>query len=293
MEKKTILITGITGFLGRNLILSLINEYNIIGIYHSESKFALFKRSNDISNCIFYKSDISNIDEFNKLLNKIFSLYHINYVIHSAAMKHVDICEQNIMLAINTNLFSSNALVDKCRLEKIDNLIGITTDKSIEPCNVYGYSKLLMQKIIFNNNYNCYQGANFFWSDGSVLDIWMDQMKFNLPLTITSLDHIRYYNYIGHVSNLIKLNLNNNKNIILPDYVLKISNKVLFEAFKKYFNYHNHKFIEFSNEKDIEVLDENIVNIYELDLNQTIKLIDLCFKNKSYDEYIKFENEIF
>ena len=292
MTRKTILITGSTGFLGRALVLNLKNDYNIIGLFHSESKYALFKRSYDLNNCKFYKSDLSDPTYFKMLLEEIFEDNKIDYIIHCAAMKHVDICEDNEIIALNTNIYSSKILASISKKYNLENMIAITTDKSIEPVNIYGYSKLIMQKIIQKYNYICYQGANFFWSDGSVLDIWLDQKKYNLPLTITSFEHTRYYNYIGHVSNLIKENLDKDS-LILPNYVFKISNKILFEAFTKYFNYFDHKFINFDNEKKIELIDNNIKIIFNLDFDDTIQLIDIHYKNKNFEEYLTFEKELF
>ena len=112
---KTILITGITGSLGRILTNQLVlsGEYNIIGIYNSEQKYAHFKRTNKFNNIKCYKINISD-SRFSEELDHIFRTSEIDYVIHSAAMKHVDICEENMKLAINTNVIASETLVKKC-----------------------------------------------------------------------------------------------------------------------------------------------------------------------------------
>ena len=73
-----------------------------------------------------------------------------------------------MLIAINTNIIASETLIKCFRLNNIDNLIALSTYKSIEPCNIYiyiyiyGYSKLIMQKIILDNDYSIYQGLSFF-----------------------------------------------------------------------------------------------------------------------------------
>ena len=293
IQDKVILITGVLGFLGKNLLFKTYKNNTIIGLYHSESTYALFKRTFPSKNCFFYKSDISNIEHFSTLLENIFTKFSVDYVIHTAAMKHIDICENNINLVIYTNILGSQILAQKCKIHKIKNLIGITTDKSIQPYNTYGYSKLMMEKIILENNFNVYQGANFFWSTGSVLDIWHQQIKNESPLSITSFSHIRYYNYIGYITDLLINNIGNtDTKILLPKYVFKIDNKTLFDAFSSYFNYNNYKFVPFSNEKQIELLDIKVKNIYKLNTVLTKELINIQYKNLGIKYYLEFLKKV-
>ena len=94
---KNILITGITGSLGRTLCKALLNknDFNIIGIYNSEQKYAHFKRDILFKNIKCYKINISNNNDLYKSLEFIIKSHNINYIIHSAAMKHVEICNYN------------------------------------------------------------------------------------------------------------------------------------------------------------------------------------------------------
>ena len=277
---KTVLITGITGSLGRILTNQLVlsGEYNIIGIYNSEQKYAHFKRTNKFNNIKCYKINISD-GRFSEELDHIFRTSEIDYVIHSAAMKHVDICEENMKLAINTNVIASETLVKKCVEYKVKNLIALSTDKSLEPCNVYGYSKLLMQNHVLSHNYAVYQGANFFWSDGSVLDIWKEQMLLNRPLTVTNLDHIRYFNTIDDVATIIINNLDT-KGIILPNFVYVIKLRDLYNAFIKHYEYD--KFITTgcnNYEKNIEQLDDDIKIRISIDEDKILELIRQYLNN--------------
>jgi UDP-2-acetamido-3-amino-2,3-dideoxy-glucuronate N-acetyltransferase len=273
--KKNVLITGITGSLGRELCKELLitDKYNIYGIYNSENKYAYFKR-----NILFKDKDIIcfkiNIEseDFKNDIDYILNKNKIDYVFHCAAMKHVDICEFNIIKAIKTNIIASEIIVKSCKLHNIKNFIGLSTDKSIEPCNIYGYSKLIMQKNILYNEYSVYQGANFFFSDGSVLDIWMKQMSMKQKLTVTNLEHKRYFNTLNYVSKLLIENIDKNNKIILPDHVYLIIMKDLLDAFMEFFNYYEYIIIESNNEKIIEDIDNSIKNIILID---KLKIKDL------------------
>ena len=255
-----ILITGVTGSLGRTLCQSLINEkkHQIYGIYNSEEKYAHLKRNLNMEKIKCIKCNIAN-NEFNEEISFILSKFEIDYVIHSAAMKHVDICEDNPAEAVKTNVLASEKLVKNCMLHNVKNLIALSTDKTIAPCNIYGYSKLMMQNIVLRNGYSVYQGANFIWSDGSVLRIWLNQMQKGKPLTVTNLKHIRFFNSLDYVSELIIKNIDISNKIFLPEYVYEVSLKDLLEGFMEFYSYYNYKIIGSDPmEKEVEDIQSSI-----------------------------------
>ncbi|AYV85814.1 MAG: 4 epimerase [Satyrvirus sp.] len=170
-----ILITGITGFFGRNFVNYLIEnkiECLIIGTAHSECKLAYFKKS--FPQIKTYIIDLSS-ERFELDFESIIKTHNINYIIHSAAMKHVDICQENPLMALRVNTIASDILIKVAKKNNVKNVIALSTDKSNNPCNTYGMCKYIMQENVLANGYSVYQGANFFWSDGSVLDIWFNQ----------------------------------------------------------------------------------------------------------------------
>lgn len=274
---QNILITGITGFLGRNLVKYIKEKslpYNIFGIGNSEKKIVLFKKT--YPNVKLYKYNITDPD-FQKELALILQRDKIDYVIHSAAMKYVDICEMNPIETIKTNVYASKIIIDVCTQYKIKNMISLSTDKSNTPFNVYGMSKNIMERMTLARGYTVYQGANFFGSDGSVIDIWFNQKCNNQPLTVTDLNHIRYFNDIGHICDKIIKGLDS-KLIILPDFVYKIQLSTLLNAFKTKFNYEKIQIVgKTLYEKTIEELDPAITDIRELDVDATIQLLNEYF----------------
>ena len=269
---NNILITGVTGSLGRAICRTLLKKGNfkIYGIYNSEGKYAHLKRNIDMKNIKCIKCNISNSD-FSEQIKFILSKYKIDYVIHSAAMKHVDICEDNPAEAVKTNVIATETLVKQSIIHEVKNLIALSTDKTLEPCNIYGYSKLMMENIVLHNGFSVYQGANFIGSDGSVLEIWLNQMNRGMPLTVTNLKHIRFFNSLDYVAELIIKNLKIRNKILLPDYVYQVSLKDLLSGFMEFYSYKNYKIIgSDSMEKEIEVIQDSIKNRIKADKNTVI-----------------------
>jgi len=142
-----------------------------------------------------------------------------------------------------------------------------------------------MEKIIAQNKYSIYQGVNFFWSDGSVLDIWYRQIKRNESVCITNLNQDRFYSRIEDICNDIINNLTTKNKIILPTNIFKINLRNLYEAMITLFDYNNDKLYIMGsryNEKQIENLHinqklqeipeytkENIISLLKLTLKET------------------------
>ena len=281
MSDYNFLITGITGFFGRNFVDKVITKYpssKIVGTAHSESKLAFFKKI--FPDVKIYLIELSNPD-IEITFDKIVKTHKINYIIHSAAMKHVDICQENPTMANLVNVVASNKLIQIAKNNKINNMIALGTDKSNDPCNIYGHTKKIMQDNVIKNNYSIYQSANFFWSDGSILDIWFNQYIRNKPITIRNPGHVRFFNTIDYVSSRILDNINcEGGTIMSPKYVYIVKIGDLLEAFRTYFNYHKVEFIPtYEYEKLIEKLSDDEIKKIETNVDDLIKLIDVYYKN--------------
>ena len=250
---------------------------SIFGTAHSECKLAYFKKSfPDIKTYII---DLSS-DRFESEIESIIVTHHIDYIIHSAAMKHVDICQENPMMAFRVNTIASDTLVKVAKRNHVKNVIALSTDKSNNPCNTYGIAKYIMQENVLANGYCVYQGANFFWSDGSVLDIWFEQFTKKKPLTVRNIQHRRYFNTIDHVCDRIFKHLDKETTIILPDHVYLIKLKDLLEAFMEYFHHYDVQYTsQYDYEKEIEILKDEITNKIELSKEELTILIDTHYKN--------------
>ena len=267
---KTILITGISGFLGRNIFINYRNKYKFIGICNSEKKMSFL--IDNYKDLILYKKNIAS-ENFLVELENIFLNHKIDYVIHCAAMKHIDICENNKLLCLKTNIFATDSIIKISKKYNVSNMIAISTDKTINPTTTYGMSKLIMERLVLENGYSVFRGVNFFGSDGSVLEKWLYNHLKGEPINITNLEHERYYNDILYIGNEIMENLNIKNKVFEPKHILKIKLKVLYEAFKKIFpnvqvnvigNRKFEKIIEEVNLKGVEIKELNIDNVLDL-----------------------------
>jgi len=113
-------------------------------------------------------------------------------VFHAAALKHVDLSEYNPFEAVSTNVLGTQNLVDAAINENVQCVVGISTDKAVNPINTMGATKLLSEKIITSapvgfskTKFCCVRFGNVLNSNGSVIPIFNIQISEGGPLTIT------------------------------------------------------------------------------------------------------------
>lgn len=268
---KNILVTGGAGFLGKNL-LSFLKEkgYNVFCLDNAEDNLVKLEKFFNIKNTIF--ADIST--DFD-IIEEEFKKNKFDVVIHAAALKHVHICEKFKKKAYNVNVIGTQNIVDLCKKYNVKNMLFISTDKSLNYKNYYGMTKHIAENYVFKNNYKVFRGVNFFYSTGSVLDIWEKQLLNKKSLTVTKEDCFRYFNTVEEVCNVIYADLFSDKKIIIPKSCFKISIKKLLFSFQKFYNYNS--FIEIplgSYEKIIEEID-NSIDVKELDTNSILEKIKI------------------
>ena len=177
-----ILITGGTGTVGRSLIKQNNHEY--INVSRNEKNIAELKR--DFPNVKCY---VGNIEDKGLLL-RVFKDVKPDVVVHSAAMKHIDLMEQNPIAGCNVNVLGSLNVVEASILNEIPITIGISTDKACLSQSVYGSSKYLMERVFMNSNndttkFSLTRFANVAHSNGSVLPFWLKLKKEGKPLKLT------------------------------------------------------------------------------------------------------------
>ena len=177
-----VLITGGTGTVGKALIAQNDNEY--ISISRNEENIANLKR--DYPNVKCY---VGNIED-KSLLLRVFKEVKPDVVVHSAAMKHIDLMELNPIAGCNVNVMGSLNVVEASIINDIPITIGISTDKACLSESVYGASKYLMERVFMNTNtdenrFSLTRFANVAHSAGSVLPFWLKLKKEGSPLKLT------------------------------------------------------------------------------------------------------------
>lgn len=174
---KTILITGGTGFLGRNLALKLKNEYRVVltGRNNKQNLFA-----SKYTGCEVAPLDISNIES----VRDVFVEFKPDIVIHAAATKFVDLAEKYPMECVDVNVLGSQNVARVAVEREIPVVVGISTDKAAPPVrNIYGMSKSVMERIFCAmdgksaTKFTAVRYGNVAWSTGSVLTIWKKMLE--------------------------------------------------------------------------------------------------------------------
>ena len=210
---KKILITGGTGYLGRNLALFYKKKYKVfIGARNNKQNFLV----KNLTNCEVVPLDVSNIESVNDCLN--YSKPDI--VIHAAATKFVDLSEKFPFECIDINIVGSANIARACINKKIPTVIGVSTDKASPPIkNIYGLSKSCMERLFSSiepygkTKFICVRYGNVTWSTGSVLPIWKQMFNKNKTILTTGPNMRRFFFSVDEAVSLI-------------DQALKLKNKL-------------------------------------------------------------------
>ncbi len=195
---KTILITGGTGSFGTNFIKIFLNQYKVkrIRVYSRDEQkqsVLLNQYKNDVD-CFI--GDVRDKDRLRRAMEGV------DIVLHAAALKMVQSCEYNPFETIKTNILGSMNVID-CALDMgIYKLLAISTDKAAAPLNLYGATKMCMEKLFVNaNNYrgikktkiSCVRYGNVAGARGSVIPLWRENIKNNIPIILNNRKSTRFW----------------------------------------------------------------------------------------------------
>lgn len=186
MKKETCLITGITGTLGTVVSKILLsNGFNVIGISRDELKQQNFIKHPNLK---LYIGDIKDLDSLMEIKERIDCIFHF------AAMKHVDVCNNNINEAIKTNITGTQNILNFQKINMVEKVIFTSTDKAFRPLNLYGKTKSVSESLVLQNQNNvvCRYG-NVFGSRGSVIYKFLETLKNEKKVYITNKSMTRYY----------------------------------------------------------------------------------------------------
>lgn len=182
LNGKNILITGGTGSFGKKFLEMIFERYkpNKVIIYsRDEYKQSVMKDEYadkiDMSKVRFFIGDVRDKDRLFRAFE------NVDYVIHAAAMKQVPTCEYNPMEAVKTNIHGAQNVIDAALDRNVKRVVALSTDKAVNPINLYGGTKLVSDKLfIAANAYAGYKETRFSvvrygnvaGSRGSVIPIW-------------------------------------------------------------------------------------------------------------------------
>ena len=187
-KNKTILITGGTGSLGKKLISIFLKKYNLnklIIFSRDEQKQDKIKKKFNNKKLRFFIGDIRDNERLN------FAFKKVDFIIHTAALKHVPIAEYNPFEAVKTNILGSQNVINASIQNNVKLVIALSTDKASSPVNLYGATKLASDKLfVAANNYSAnlskfsvVRYGNVFGSRGSVVPHLMSLKSSTFKLT--------------------------------------------------------------------------------------------------------------
>lgn len=269
-----VLVTGATGFLGKYVVKELLNNpHDVVALGNSEIRAKHFEGI--FKEVPLYLHDLSHEYGY---LKKIIKKHDIEYIIHCAALKHVNLCESNVLRAVEVNVEGTKNIIRAANETNIKNIIGVSTDKSINPSCIYGTTKKLSEEMLKSQNFGIFQGVNYFYSTGSVLEIWETQMRKAQRITANK-TAIRYFASVQDIAKTIVNNLDT-KSVFSTKECYKIRISDLQKAFSNFYKYNKtEEYSLLSIEKNIEELPEN-VRVIEPSIDDICELIREYKKNE-------------
>lgn len=194
LNGKTILITGGTGSFGKSFTKYVLENYNPKKIIiYSRDEFKQFNMANQLKQykdkLRFFIGDVRDRERLYRAFEGV------DYVVHAAAMKQVPACEYNPIEAVKTNINGAMNIIDAALDKNVKRVVALSTDKAVNPINLYGGTKLVSDKLFISAN--AYAGAkdvcfsivrygNVAGSRGSVIPFFRDIVKNGgnkLPIT--------------------------------------------------------------------------------------------------------------
>jgi UDP-N-acetylglucosamine 4,6-dehydratase len=197
LKDKTLLITGGTGSFGNAVLNKFINsDIKEIRIFsRDEKKQEDMRIELNSSKVKFYIGDVRNFDSINPAVDGV------DYIFHAAALKQVPSCEFYPLEAVKTNILGTENVLNAAKQNNVEKVICLSTDKAVYPINAMGVSKAMMEKIMgakarisqnTNTIYTCTRYGNVMASRGSVIPLFIKQIKEGKAITITDPNMTRF-----------------------------------------------------------------------------------------------------
>lgn len=198
-HNKVVLVTGGTGSFGKKFIQVMLDEYHpakIIVFSRDELKQHEMRSAGfDHPSLRYFIGDVRDAQRLRRAFNGV------NIVVHAAALKQVPACEYNPMEAIKTNILGSGNVIDAALDAGVERVLALSTDKAVNPVNLYGATKLSAEKLLVQSNayaggtatrFSCVRYGNVVGSRGSVVPVFIKQRQ-NGKVTITDERMTRFW----------------------------------------------------------------------------------------------------
>ena len=205
-KNKILLITGGTGSFGNVVLRKFLNtEIKEIRIFsRDELKQDDMRKLYNNDKLKFYIGDVRDKNSIDDAMRGV------DYVFHAAALKQVPSCEFYPMQAVKTNIIGTENLLNSAINAGVKKVIALSTDKAVYPINAMGISKAMMERVIVSKGRNvkdtmiaCTRYGNVMASRGSVIPLFIDQIKNGKPITITDPNMTRFLMSLDQAVDLV------------------------------------------------------------------------------------------
>jgi UDP-N-acetylglucosamine 4,6-dehydratase len=203
-SQESVLVTGGTGSFGKKFTEIMLREYRphrLVIFSRDELKQHEMRASGfDHPSLRYFIGDVRDVDRVKR------ALAGITVVIHAAALKQVPACEYNPFEAIQTNIMGGRNVIDAAIDVGVRRILALSTDKAVNPINLYGATKLCAEKMFVQANayagaqdtrFSCARYGNVVGSRGSVIPIFIEQRKRG-KITITDSRMTRFWLTLDH-----------------------------------------------------------------------------------------------
>ena len=264
-KNKILLITGGTGSFGNAVLSRLLNsDLSEIRIFsRDEKKQEDMRISLNNRKLKFYIGDVRDYKSISA------AMFGVDYVFHAAALKQVPSCEFYPMEAVKTNVLGAENVLEAAFQNKVKKVVVLSTDKAVYPINAMGMSKAMMEKLMVSKSrligsgfsYSATRYGNVMASRGSVIPLFVSQIKSGKPLTLTD-------------PNMTRFMMNIDESVDLVNFAFKNSNS-------------GDIFVQKSPAASMETLVHALLKIFEA--NNEIKIIGTRHSEKLYETLLTRE----
>lgn len=280
MKDSIVLVSGAAGSIGSELAIQIARTQPAKLLLLDKSESALYDIQNQLERLgygVATEVILADVKETDTVLN-IFKAYRPQYVFHAAAYKHVPMMEKYPKEAIKCNVWGTKNMADAALKFNVKKFVFVSTDKAVNPTNVMGASKRLAEKYIQslhqylnkqvgNPNHTLFittRFGNVLGSNGSVIPLFKEQIKYGGPVTVTHPDITRYFMTIPEACELVlEAGVMGNGGEI---YVFDMGDPIkIFDLAKKMIQLSGKKlnediFIEFTGLREGEKMIEELLN---------------------------------
>lgn len=305
-KDKTLLITGGTGSFG-NAVLNRFLDTDIgeIRIFSRDEKKQddmrheyQSKYPRQFEKIKFYIGDVRDLQSVKN------AMHGVDYIFHAAALKQVPSCEFFPIEAVKTNVLGTNNVLTAAIEEGVKNVVCLSTDKAAYPVNAMGTSKAMMEKVVVakartvspdKTKISCTRYGNVMCSRGSVIPLWIEQIKAGNPITITEPNMTRFIMSLEEAVDLVLFSFKNAESgDIMVQKAPACTIEVLAKAVKGLFDKENKSEIKIigirHGEKMYETLLTNEECAHAIDMGDFYR-VPADKRDLNYDKYFKEGDE--